>query len=119
MSSSTKSKGFSNPLKEAAYLEDSRVYHGRMRISTGLAIIRSVQRFAARIKHVTTPFVIVHGTRDRMTDIMGSRMLISKSGAVDKQLIEVEGAAHVLFEENSEIVDAFMRQVLGWLNDRL
>jgi acylglycerol lipase len=90
-----------------------------MRISTGLAILKSVQRFSVRINDITTPFVVVHGTKDRMTDIMGSRMLIAKTKSVDKNLIEVEGAAHVLFEESSEIVDAFMRQVLGWLNARL
>jgi alpha-beta hydrolase superfamily lysophospholipase len=34
-------------------------------------------------------------------------------------LVEVPGAAHVLFEEEDEVVDRFMQRVLDWIINKV
>lgn len=47
---------------------DPQTYNGKLRIATGLAILKGIEMVNTRLHEVNLPFKVFHGTGDRVTN---------------------------------------------------
>jgi alpha-beta hydrolase superfamily lysophospholipase len=92
----------------------SRVMTARGWLSTwsGLSSHAAV---AETVPSVTVPTLVVHPTADTEIRLRQARAIYEASGAVDKDYVEVKGAAHYLHGHRREAMDA----VVDWLRSRV
>jgi len=68
----------------------------------------------ALLRKLDVPVLIVHGSKDRVTPIAGSRRLAEALGP-NATLVELDGCGHVPHEETPE---RFLAALLPWLRER-
>jgi alpha-beta hydrolase superfamily lysophospholipase len=106
---------------ESQQRNDPLYYSGRMRIATGLAIKAAVETMESRggvVDRVATPFLCIIGGKDRVADAGGSRSLLNRAPTRDKQLVNIKGAEHDLFNEPGTSATSALGAVLSWLQER-
>lgn len=69
-----------------AYDNDELNYHGRVRVSFGIALMGAAERIEREIPSISWPFLILHGDDDKLCDIRGSKMMHEKAASSDKKL---------------------------------
>ena len=67
-----------DPRVEEEFEADPLTYKGKLRISTGLAIVAGIEDLAKKAHLITCPLTIHHGANDRVTDPNGSKMFFEK-----------------------------------------
>lgn len=67
---------------------------------------------------MTTPFLIMHGEKDILTPIIGSRKFFAASGSVDKTLKEYPNLYHDFFFDDQEHAQT-EKDVLEWMDKHL
>ena len=63
-----------------AYVNDPLVYRGKIRARLGAEMLKTIQKLPSQVSTVSLPILIMHGTRDRLCDPEGSRLLYEKVG---------------------------------------
>jgi len=71
--------------------DDPLNYHGRIPARTGAELLRAGKSVRARLEAVEHPFLVLHGTDDRLASPLWSRRLYDRAGASDKTLKLYEG----------------------------
>ncbi len=100
----------------ARYERDPLCYTGRVRARTGAELVRIAGVLQTRLAEVRLPFLVFHGSADRLTAPEGSRLLYEQAASPDKTLRLFEGRYHeTLNEEGSDEVYAAF---LDWLDAR-
>ncbi|TPX61172.1 hypothetical protein PhCBS80983_g01245 [Powellomyces hirtus] len=102
---------------EEIFLEDPLTYHGRLRISTGLAMLHAFEELQANLSQVITPFIVVHGDADRATSVEGSKQLYEQAGSTDKTIRIVPGQEHDLSREPKAM--EVLSLCIEWMKARL
>lgn len=105
-----------DPQVVADFDSDPLVFHGRFPIRTGAEILRGLGRVRRRMEAVESPFLILHGTGDLVTDPEGSRQLHARARSQDKTLLLYEGLYHDLFHEPEK--EKVLSDVLEWIGAR-
>ncbi|XP_020095344.1 uncharacterized protein LOC109714981 [Ananas comosus] len=96
---------------------DPLVFTGAIRVRTGYEILRMSTYLQQNLSRINTPFLILHGTADLVTDPEGSQKLYEEAASSDKSIKLYEGLLHdLLIEPEREIV---MRDIIDWLNSRV
>ncbi len=67
-----------DPRVEHEFEADPLTYKGKLRISTGLAIVAGIEDLTKKAHLITCPLTIHHGANDRVTDPNGSKMFFEK-----------------------------------------
>ncbi len=91
-------------------------YHGRVRARTGAEMLRAGREVRAQLDTVDTPFLVIHGTADRLTNPEWSRMLYERARAADKTLRLYDGLYHETFNEPEH--DTVLADLADWLRIR-
>jgi len=107
----------SDPQVVANYQEDILNYHGGMRVRTGMTMLKAMQDIPKFIKQVTYPFIILHGTADRLCLKSGSTFFHDQASSTDKTIILYDNLAHEIFNEPTRT--KVLQDVLDWLNLRI
>ena len=97
---------------------DPLFYSGRLRIGTGLAILGALEEIENEMHRFDTPYLLQHGTADRVCHLDGSKRFHEKATAQDKTFITYQTAQHDLMHEPDHIVQKLMQDLTNWLNDR-
>ncbi|BGP15179.1 hypothetical protein JCM10213_008681 [Rhodosporidiobolus nylandii] len=109
-----KGKNTEDPEVEEQFEADPQTYHGKLRIATGLAILAGLLEFNAKMEHLKIPFLLCHGTGDRVTSPSGSQLLLNRAESKDKELKLYEGFEHILLRKGRDEKDDERRmRVLG------
>ncbi len=96
---------------------DPLVYTGDIRVRTGSEILRLSGYLMRNLKMVNTPFFVLHGTDDQITDPNGSQELYKQASSQHKALNLYEGLLHdLLFEPEKE---AITNDIVQWMDQRL
>jgi len=108
---------------EYAFESDPSTYHGKLRIATGLAILRGLTELESRLSEITVPLLVLHGTSDRVTSYHGSERLYQAAQTDDKQIELLEGYQHIILRQGDDEADDRDRQraldiILNWLEPR-
>jgi acylglycerol lipase len=105
-----------DPLVVADFEQDPLVFHGRFTVRLGAEILHAAERLEANSSQLEMPLLVLHGTADRVTDPLGSRLVFSHARSTDKALRLYDGLWHDLWHEPEwrTVTD----DVRVWLLDR-
>jgi len=98
---------------------DPLYYSGRLRIGTGFAILKGIQELADQLHLIDTPFLLQHGTNDRVVHVSGSRRLYATATTLDKTLKIYPNGEHDLLVEPPEISAPCVQDILTWLHQHI
>lgn len=68
------------------YETDELVYHGGMRVSFGMQLMAASSRIVAELPNISWPFLLLHGTADKLCDIRGSHLMYNQAKSTDKNI---------------------------------
>jgi acylglycerol lipase len=100
-----------------AYVNDPLVYRGKTSARLGVEMIKITNDIPEMIPTITLPLLVMYGTKDRLCDPEGGKMLYEKAGSKDKTLKSYEGLYHEIFNEPEH--DAVLADVESWLSARI
>lgn len=69
-----------------AYETDELVYHGGMRVSFGMQLMAASSHIVAELPNISWPFLLLHGTADKLCDIRGSHLMYNQAKSTDKNI---------------------------------
>ncbi|KAF3498842.1 hypothetical protein DY000_02054692 [Brassica cretica] len=94
-------------------------YGGKPRLGTVMELLRVTDYLGKKLKDVSVPFLVLHGSADVVTDPEVSRELYESAKSEDKTLKIYDGMMHsMLFGETDENVEIVRGDIVCWLNDR-
>jgi alpha-beta hydrolase superfamily lysophospholipase len=96
-----------------SYREDDLVYHGRTPARTASEIIRSIRFVQERMGELALPLLVMHGSRDQVADVEGSRMLHERARSRDKTLRVYDGLYHEIMNEPER--ESVLGELAEWL----
>ncbi|RFD26040.1 lysophospholipase [Mycobacterium uberis] len=106
-----------DPAVVAAYKGDPLVHHGRVPAGVGRAMLQVGETMSRRAPALTTPLLVVHGSKDRLVSVDGSRRLVECVGSTDVELKVYPGFYHEVFNEPER--DQVLEDVVSWILKRL
>ncbi len=92
-------------------------YHGRIPARTGAELIRAGEEAQQRLAELQVPFLVFHGTADRLTPPSWSKRLYAEAQAEDKTLHLYEGLYHETFNEPEQ--EQVLEDLGAWLGQRI
>jgi acylglycerol lipase len=100
---------------------NSRSYHGKIKSRVGKEVLDTLKRIEEEIvPNLTTPFLVAHGTHDKITNIQGSLFLYNNATKCqDKKIIKYEGFFHELLNEPKEDAERVLKDILAWFESHL
>jgi alpha-beta hydrolase superfamily lysophospholipase len=101
----------------AAYVDDPLVFHGKTPARLAAEMMKAMERVDAEAARITTPFIVVQGSEDKLVDPGGARMLYERAGSQDKTLKLYEGLYHEVFNEPER--ERVLQDVETWLAARV
>ena len=99
------------------YEDDPLVYHGSTYAKTAMIILRSMKYSQKNFDKVKLPFLVLHGSADKVTNPKGSRMLYDNASSEDKTIKIFDGWFHELMREPGK--EEFFEILLGWIAERI
>nr|CAB3471848.1 unnamed protein product [Digitaria exilis] len=106
-----------DPAALLAKYSDPLVYTGPIRVRTGHEILRISSYLLHNLKKVSVPFMVMHGTADRVTDPLASQDLFNEAASRHKDLRLYDGFLHdLLFEPERDEIGA---EIIGWMDGML
>ncbi|GAA5833069.1 hypothetical protein JCM5353_006764 [Sporobolomyces roseus] len=123
LAAANKGKNSEDPTVEQQFEMDPQTYHGKLRVGTGLGILQGLIDINTKMNHLKVPFLICHGTGDRVTSYHGSEKLYREAVSTDKEIKLFPGYEHILLRKGRDEKDDERRQnvlneMLGWMNRR-
>jgi lysophospholipase len=106
-----------DPAVVAAYEADPLVFHGKMPAGTGMAIIRSSERYATELPSLTVPLLVVHGSADALVSVESGRTAHRLAGSSDKTIHVYDGLFHEVFNEPEH--ERVLDDVVAWISERV
>lgn len=101
-----------------ATLQDPLVYHGPGTARLGAEILHTLEGLRPRLAEVSLPLLILQGEKDILVDPRGSRLLYERAASADKTHKVYAGAFHEVFNDLPEAREAFLEDVVAWLDAR-
>ncbi|KAF9617951.1 hypothetical protein IFM89_039244 [Coptis chinensis] len=106
-----------DPAALIAKYSDPLVYTGPIRVRTGHEILRISSYLMRNMKSVTVPFLVLHGTADRVTDPLASQDLYNEASSKFKDIKLYDGFLHdLLFEPERDEIGS---DIINWIEKRL
>lgn len=103
-----------DPKAVQALRDDPLRYGGMMQARSGAESVKAIAALQSCMQDITQPVLIMHGTKDRLTDCEGSRELHAKVKSVDKTLCIFDRAYHELYNDLDK--ERWFTQVTTWLD---
>lgn len=102
-----------DPKAVQALRDDPLRYGGMVQARSGAEIAKGIAEFRAGTNAIDLPILVMHGTKDRLTDLQGSRDLHAAVMSKDKTLCIFDRAYHELYNDTDK--DRWFTQVIAWL----
>ena len=110
-----------DPAVVSAYLNDPLVYRGGFRARWAAEVMMTLDEFELAFKRWTIPFIIQHGSMDKMCMPSGSKKFHAETAtdAKDKSIIVYDGLRHEIYNEDfkrdaSTLVNQPIRDAVSW-----
>ena len=80
-------------------------------------MIQTTKAIIPQFENFDYPFIIQHGTDDKLAELEGSRLLYQNSPSTDKELIVLEDYRHEITREinRNKVLDTY----LNWMENKL
>ena len=99
------------------YDNDPLNYRGKIPANTGRQMNLAMQAGMAQAASITCPVLIIHGGKDRLTEVSGAHMLHDKVGSSDKTIRIWPEAYHELHNEPEKA--EVLTTITDWMTARL
>jgi alpha-beta hydrolase superfamily lysophospholipase len=96
------------------YVEDPRVFHGKLPARTVSELVEVAQSMPKRVPAITVPLLVMVGTGDEIVLPHAARMIAELAGSQDKRLIEYDDLFHEILNEPEQ--DRVMDDLVAWLD---
>jgi len=106
-----------DPKEVEKYVNDPLIFHGKTNAKTGHEMIKAIKHVQSKFSEFDLPYIIIHGSKDKLADPQGSKWLHQRSKSTDKQLTILDGLYHETMREPEK--EQFFSGVLSWLNERV
>lgn len=106
-----------DPEVVSAYENDPLVHHGKLPAGIGRALIEVGETMPQRAAAITAPLLVVHGDRDKLIPVEGSRRLVELVGSADVHLKVYPGLYHEVFNEPEKAL--VLDDVTAWIESKL
>ncbi|XP_030499966.2 caffeoylshikimate esterase [Cannabis sativa] len=94
-------------------------YSDRTRLRTAVELLDATSEIERRLEEVSSPLLILHGAKDRVTDPQVSQFLYEKASSKDKTLKLYEEGYHCILEgEPDERILTVLKDITTWLDFR-
>jgi acylglycerol lipase len=105
-----------DPAEVSAYANDPFVEQGKLPARTVAELTAAIETFPERVKKITIPLLVMHGSADEITPDTASRMVHENAGSADKRLKIYEGFYHEIFNEPKADRERVLEDLLDWLD---
>jgi alpha-beta hydrolase superfamily lysophospholipase len=106
-----------DPEVVAKYESDPLVYHGWMPAGITRALLEVGENQPRLAAKLTAPLLIVHGDKDRLISVAGSRMLADNAASAEVALKVYPGLFHEVFNEPEK--NRVLDDVTSWIETHL
>jgi len=102
-----------DPAVVTTYVDDPRVYHGKLPVRTVAELAAAIDTFPEGVKRITLPTLIMFGTMDRLCPPEGSAMLAENLGSADVTTKPYADLYHEILNEPEQNV--VLDDMCAWL----
>jgi alpha-beta hydrolase superfamily lysophospholipase len=106
-----------DPEVVAKYNADPLVYHGRFPAGISKALLEVGENQPQLGAKLTAPLLIVHGEKDRLVGVEGSRLLVENAASAEVKLKVYPGLFHEVFNEPEQ--NLVLDDVTSWIETHL
>ncbi|XP_065917779.1 monoglyceride lipase-like [Dysidea avara] len=104
----------SDPEEVKGLIDDSLICQDGLKAKWSLATLDAQYKVQQRIPEIQLPFITLHGSKDRVVDIVSSHFLMDHAKSEDKMMKVFEGSRHTLLHDIHK--EEATQVVLEWLN---
>jgi len=105
-----------DPVIVQSYNDDPLNYRRGIPARTGAELNAAIRRIQTRMETIEVPLLIMHGTIDRLADIVGSQLLFEKAESSDKTLKIYDGFYHEILNDPEK--NRVLNDMQEWLDAR-
>lgn len=106
-----------DPAEVAKYVNDPLNYTDKMYASSGYQLLRQMKKVQAKLESFNHPFLVLHGTNDKLSEINGSKLLFNKANSQDKKFIELKDYKHEITKDLGK--EKVLDDILSWMQQRI
>jgi acylglycerol lipase len=106
-----------DPSAKAALASNPLIVHANLPARSAKAGLEGIEAIQKHMEAVVVPFLVMHGTMDKATNIEGSRELHTRARSEDKTFEPLENLYHDLLHEPER--DAVIAEATNWVMARL
>lgn len=99
--------------------KDPLRYHGHVRVGWAAAMLNALEDLQAKVDSIDTPFLIQHGSADKLCDIGGSEDFYKKAPTKDKSFKVYKDCYHSLLTEPDEMAQQVLQDIANWYTARM
>ncbi|XP_077537609.1 monoglyceride lipase-like isoform X1 [Haemaphysalis longicornis] len=99
--------------------EDPLYYHGSVTAGWLAAALAALEKMKANVEAVGLPFLIQHGSEDKLCDPADSQQFFEKAPSEDKTIKIINGAYHNLLMEPDGVGPQVRKDIVEWISARL
>lgn len=99
--------------------QDPLRYHGLVRVGWAAAILKALEEVQAKMETFEVPFLIQHGSADKLCDLGGSELFFKKALSKDKTIKVYNDSYHNLLMEPDGVGDQVLRDIAEWYATRV
>lgn len=100
-----------------AYDEDPLVFHGSTKARTAFEFLRTMKYVQKNFSSIKLPFLVMHGSADKLSNPKGSQLLFDTAGSTDKTIKLFEGMYHEIMREPDKHL--FFETIKQWISARI
>lgn len=97
-----------------AYIRDPHVFRAKTRALLGTSLLGAAMRAADEAPLVTQPFLLIHGTADKLVPVSAAERFFERAGSADKSLKLYPGLYHEVLNEPER--EQVLDDVVTWLD---
>jgi len=97
--------------------KDNLFWKGQYKARHTHASFRALDKVNSQFGKVVTPFLVLHGLEDTITQPEGSKALVAGARSRDKQLVTLARKKHHLIQETDGY--KVIRRIVGWITARI
>uniref|UniRef100_T1JDB2 Serine aminopeptidase S33 domain-containing protein n=1 Tax=Strigamia maritima TaxID=126957 RepID=T1JDB2_STRMM len=113
-------KDISRDLDEIEFMKNDNLrYHGGVRAKWGLAFMTALQEINNNLSSIEWPFLVLHGSSDRIIDVSGSKALYNTANSKDKTIKIFRDAYHNLLHDTQDVQKQTADDICTWIGERI
>ncbi|XP_071509046.1 monoglyceride lipase-like [Diadema antillarum] len=101
------------------YVKDPLVWHGKVKARLAVNVAKACRKIQAECNKATYPFLLLHGTKDKLCIIEGSDLFAKKAASQRKVYKRYEGYYHELEKEPEGEREVVFKDIEEWTKEIL